>query len=77
MNSIRKRLLWSLLAILTLATLAVGIATYLGIRHEMDELYDANMRQLASTASGMTADRGMPVDASAFSKNGRKASRFS
>ncbi len=76
MNSIRKRLLWSLLAILTLATLAVGIATYLGIRHEMDELYDANMRQLAVTASGMMADRGVPVDASAFSQKWPKGEQI-
>lgn len=76
MNSIRKQLLWSLLAILTLATLAVGIATYLGIRHEMDELYDANMRQLAITASGMMADRGVPADASAFSEKWPKGEQI-
>lgn len=56
MTSIRKRLLISVLSVLTLATFAVGIATYLGIRNELDELYDANMKQLAVTASGMVAD---------------------
>ena len=46
------------------------------IRHEMDELYDANMQQLALTASGMMADRGMPVDASAFSKKWPKGEQI-
>jgi len=66
MNSIRKRLLFSILAILTLATLAVGIATYLGMRHEMDELYDANMRQLAIITSNMAINGNNP-DSSATS----------
>lgn len=56
MTSIRKRLLVSIIFILTLSTLAVGIATYLGIRHEMDELYDANMRQLATMAADMVSE---------------------
>lgn len=55
MTSIRKRLMISILAVLLLATLAVGVATYFGIRHEMDELYDANMSQLAVVASDMVA----------------------
>ncbi|HEU4839719.1 MAG TPA: ATP-binding protein [Micavibrio sp.] len=42
----------------------------------MDELYDANMRQLAVTASGMIADRGVPVDASAFSKKWPKGEQI-
>lgn len=56
MISIRKQLLFSILTVLTLATIAVGIATYLGIRHELDELYDANMKQLAITAASVVAD---------------------
>lgn len=61
MTSIRKRLLLFILSILALATLAICIATYLGIRHEMDELYDANMRQLATTASGLIGENTLPV----------------
>lgn len=53
MNSIRKRVLISFLSILALGTIAVCISTYLGIRHEMDEVYDANMRQLALMASSL------------------------
>lgn len=53
MNSIRKRVLVSFLSILALGTIAICIATYLGIQHEMDELYDANMRQLARAVSSM------------------------
>lgn len=62
MTSIRKRLLLSILAVLTLATTSVGMATYLGIRHEMDELYDANMRQLAFVAAGMVSDAHTSLD---------------
>ena len=53
MISIRRRVLLSFLAILTIGTAAVCIAAYLGIRHELDELYDANMRQLARTVSNI------------------------
>ena len=53
MNSIRKRVLVSFLSILALGTIAVCISTYLGIRSEMDEVYDANMRQLALMASSL------------------------
>ena len=67
MKSIRKRLLLSILSVLVLATVAVGIATYLGIRHELDELYDANMHQLAVTASGMMTDKGTPIKERAYS----------
>lgn len=53
MSSIRKRVLVSFLSILALGTIAVCISTYLGIRHEMDEVYDANMRQLALMTSSL------------------------
>lgn len=76
MKSIRKRLLWSILTVLILALFAVGAATYLGIRHEMDELYDANMRQLAATASGMMADRGNPVNGTVFSERWPKGEQI-
>lgn len=76
MNSIRKRVLWSILAVLTLAALAVGGATYLGIRHEMDELYDANMHQLAVLAAGMMEDRGEPEGATAYSNKWPKGEQI-
>lgn len=53
MSSIRKRVLVSFLSILALGTIAVCISTYIGIREEMDEVYDANMRQLALMASSL------------------------
>ncbi len=53
MNSIRRRVLISFLSILALGTIAVCISTYLSIRHEMNEVYDANMQQLALAASGI------------------------
>lgn len=76
MKSIRKRLLVSLLSILALATLAVGIATYLGIRHEMDELYDANMKQLAVMTSGMMGDSEIPETARAYSQKWPKGEQI-
>lgn len=66
MNLFRTRLI-SILSVLALGTIAVCIATYLGIRHEMDELYDANMRQLASTASNMPLTKGKSAAALAYS----------
>lgn len=59
MTSIRRRVLISVFSVLTLATVASGIATYHSIRSELDELYDANMKQLAVTSSGMVADTGV------------------
>lgn len=53
MTSIRKRILLSVLSILTLASLISCVATYLSIRHELDELYDGNMKQLAVISSGI------------------------
>lgn len=53
MTSIRRRLLFSVLSILTLATFISGVATYLSIRAELNELYDGNMKQLAVISSGM------------------------
>lgn len=67
MNSIRTRLLVFILGILTLGTVAVCLSTYLGIRHEMDELYDANMRQLARTVSNMPLAKGEPASPLPFS----------
>lgn len=58
MTSIRKRVLISVLFVLTLATAISGVVTYYSIRNEMDELYDGNMRQLAVVASGMVSETG-------------------
>lgn len=76
MSSIRKRLNRSILGVFALATIAICIATYLGISHEMDELYDANMRQLAVLASSITADRALPLDAGSYTKKWPKGEQI-
>lgn len=52
MTSIRKKLLIYILSAIAFVTLCVAISTYFSIRHEMDELYDENMKQLAGILSG-------------------------
>ena len=47
MKSIRRRLLITILAVLFLLTILLAAATYFSLRHEMDELYDGNMKQVA------------------------------
>lgn len=58
MISIRKALLQSLVAALAFCTLAVGIATYIGARHEVDELFDNQLRQMAFTLQKQEDDMG-------------------
>lgn len=49
MISIRKALLKSLVTALAFCTLAVGIATYIGAKDEVNELFDNQLRQMAFT----------------------------
>ena len=67
MNSIRKRILLSVLSVLTLAGIISGIATYLSIRGELDELYDGNMKQLAVISSGLAGGNAELGDEQPFS----------
>lgn len=47
MNSIRKKLLISILSVIAFVTLVLAIATYFSVREEMFEVYDENMKQIA------------------------------
>lgn len=47
MKSIRKKLIISILSVVLLVTILLAIATYYSVREEMDELYDANIKQVA------------------------------
>lgn len=47
MKSIRRKLVVSILSVVCLVTMLLAIATYYSVREEMDELYDANIRQVA------------------------------
>ena len=47
MTSIKKRLLFSLFAVIVVSTLISTILTYFELKHEMDELFDENMKQIA------------------------------
>lgn len=49
MISIRKKLLTSILLVVSGVTLLLAVITYFSIREEMDEFYDQNLREVAHT----------------------------
>ncbi len=51
MISLRRRLLLYIFIILAIGTTSVAMATYAGLKHELNELYDANMKQLGMSVS--------------------------
>lgn len=51
MKSIRKALTVSILAVILVVTSLLSGATYFSIRHELDEVYDENMRQVAEVVA--------------------------
>jgi two-component system OmpR family sensor kinase len=55
MISVRRTLVTSMLLVVLAVTLVLATATYFSVRHEMDELYDENMRQLAEVLVRMDA----------------------
>ena len=56
MKSIRKRLLANLLLIFSIAWLLVTIATYFEARHEIEELFDAQLSQFATLVSELSGN---------------------
>lgn len=67
MISIRKKLLILTFAVLAVGTLAMSVATYYTIRHEMDELYDKNMKQIAVMMSGTIVQKGKTISERPYS----------
>ncbi|MCP4041898.1 MAG: two-component sensor histidine kinase, partial [Gammaproteobacteria bacterium] len=57
MSSIRRRLLFNLMLLFTVSWLAVTAATYYEARHEIEELFDAQLAQ----AAGIIADLVLPA----------------
>ncbi len=57
MSSIRRRLLFNLMLLFTVSWLAVTAATYYEARHEIEELFDAQLAQ----AAGIIADLVIPA----------------
>ena len=53
MNSIRRHLLLALLCAVLLGSLAGAWATWRGVREELDEIFDYNLRQLALSMRDM------------------------
>ena len=58
MNSIRRYLLVSLLAAMVLATGLIGMFVYFNTKHELDELFDAHLQQIARTVLYQQQDLG-------------------
>lgn len=53
--SIRRRLLWLILGMVTIVWLGAGWRVYEDARHEVDEVYDANLAQSARVLLGLLA----------------------
>lgn len=53
--SIRRRLLWLIVGVVTLVWSIAGWQVYLDARHEVDEVYDANLAQSARVLLGLLA----------------------
>lgn len=49
MKSIRKKLIFSILAVIFVVTVLLATVTYFSVREEMDEFYDENLKQVAHT----------------------------
>lgn len=49
MTSIRKKLIFSILAVIFAVTVLLATVTYFSVREEMDEFYDENLKQVAHT----------------------------
>ncbi|HKW83898.1 MAG TPA: ATP-binding protein [Burkholderiaceae bacterium] len=80
-NSIRVRLLLSLLAMLALAAVAMGLVTYRGVLAQTEELFDYQLRQMAlslrdqgeiaSSEAGALADEQLDFVVQIWSVDGR------
>lgn len=55
--SIRKRVTWYVIAIMTIMSLISGIAVYRGTTHEADEIFDAALAQTARVLEGLLTDQ--------------------
>ncbi|MCB1734679.1 MAG: sensor histidine kinase N-terminal domain-containing protein [Gammaproteobacteria bacterium] len=53
--SIRRRLLWMIVGVVTLVWTIAGWRVYVDARHEVDEVYDANLAQSARVLLGLLA----------------------
>jgi two-component system OmpR family sensor kinase/two-component system sensor histidine kinase QseC len=81
LNSIRVRLLLSLLAMLALAAVAMGLVTYRGVLAQTEELFDYQLRQMAlslrdqgeiaSSEAGALADEQLDFVVQIWSVDGR------
>jgi len=81
LNSIRVRLLLSLLAMLALAAAAMGVVTYRGVLAQTEELFDYQLRQMAlslrdqgeiaSSEAGALADEQLDFVVQIWSVDGR------
>jgi len=81
LNSIRVRLLFSLLAMLALAAVAMGLVTYRGVLAQTEELFDYQLRQMAlslrdqgeiaSSEAGALADEQLDFVVQIWSVDGR------